>query len=43
MLLKHKLSETTTASVTTGLNLRKLVADSKTKALPLGIQFDVKL
>lgn len=40
-LLKLKLSETTTACVNTGFNIRSF-AEAKTRALPLGISFDLK-
>lgn len=43
VLLKHKLPETTTVAATTGFNLKSMVVNSKTKALPIGLQFDVKL
>jgi hypothetical protein len=42
-LLKHKLNNSLTASVTTGFNLTTIVAKSTTQSLPLGLSFDLKL
>ena len=41
-LLKLKLSDTTSAILTSGLNLRS-IPEQKSKPLPLGFMFDIKL
>lgn len=40
-LLKIKLSETTTASLTSGFNLRSIY-EQKVRGMPLGVSFDIK-
>ena len=40
-LLKMKLSDTTTANITTGFNIRSF-SEQKARALPLGVSFDIK-
>ena len=40
-LIKYKLSETTTANVTTGLNVRNF-SEQKVRGIPLGVSFDIK-
>ena len=40
--LKHKFSELLTAGVVTGASLHGLIAEQKTKSLPIGLSLDLK-
>ena len=41
-VLKHRISNATTASLATGFNLKAVIAEQKSKTLPFGLQFDLK-
>lgn len=42
-VLKHKINNYITASAVTGFSLKAVVAEQKTKSLPLGIALDIKI
>jgi hypothetical protein len=41
--LKHKVNNVLTLGLVSGLNLKRLVAENKSGALPLGLSLDFKL
>jgi hypothetical protein len=41
-VLKHKVNESVTVSLATGFNLKGMVAEQKSKSLPIGLAFDLK-
>ena len=42
-VLKHKINNFVTASVATGACLRSIIAEQKSKQLPIGVAFDIKI
>lgn len=41
-VLKHKYNDTVTVSLATGFSLKTIVVEQKSKALPVGLAFDLK-
>jgi len=43
VLLKHKLNNVLTLGLVSGVNLKRIVSEHKSSALPLGLSLDFKL
>ena len=42
-VLKHKINSSITATFATGFSLKGIIAEQKSKSLPVGLSFDIKL